>query len=149
MARKTGRNDPCSCGSGKKYKNCCGRSGSSMRSGRLNQILAGLGLSVLLVIAALVYLQVGQDDATDDQGQAAPKITISPGSSGPVSPQTTQQPPTLPGSDAPGPPPRPGMVWSKEHGHWHRGPESARSNTPTIRKLDSIRTPVGNQPDSI
>jgi len=22
---KTGRNDECSCGSGKKYKNCCGR----------------------------------------------------------------------------------------------------------------------------
>ena len=24
-AAKTGRNDPCPCGSGKKYKNCCGR----------------------------------------------------------------------------------------------------------------------------
>jgi len=24
-ARKTGRNEPCPCGSGKKYKNCCGR----------------------------------------------------------------------------------------------------------------------------
>jgi preprotein translocase subunit SecA len=22
---KTGRNDPCPCGSGKKFKNCCGR----------------------------------------------------------------------------------------------------------------------------
>jgi preprotein translocase subunit SecA len=24
-AQKAGRNDPCPCGSGKKYKNCCGR----------------------------------------------------------------------------------------------------------------------------
>lgn len=24
-AKKTGRNDPCPCGSGKKYKKCCGR----------------------------------------------------------------------------------------------------------------------------
>ena len=24
-AQKVGRNDPCPCGSGKKYKNCCGR----------------------------------------------------------------------------------------------------------------------------
>ena len=24
-AKKVGRNDPCPCGSGKKYKNCCGR----------------------------------------------------------------------------------------------------------------------------
>ena len=23
--KKIGRNDPCSCGSGKKYKNCCGK----------------------------------------------------------------------------------------------------------------------------
>lgn len=23
--KKTGRNDPCPCGSGKKYKKCCGR----------------------------------------------------------------------------------------------------------------------------
>ncbi|HQQ89941.1 MAG TPA: SEC-C metal-binding domain-containing protein, partial [Oscillospiraceae bacterium] len=23
--KKIGRNDPCPCGSGKKYKNCCGR----------------------------------------------------------------------------------------------------------------------------
>ena len=26
-AQKTGRNDPCPCGSGKKYKKCCGASG--------------------------------------------------------------------------------------------------------------------------
>ena len=26
VAPKVGRNDPCPCGSGKKYKNCCGRS---------------------------------------------------------------------------------------------------------------------------
>jgi uncharacterized protein YecA (UPF0149 family) len=25
-ARATGRNDPCPCGSGKKYKKCCGKS---------------------------------------------------------------------------------------------------------------------------
>ena len=25
VGNKTGRNDPCPCGSGKKYKNCCGK----------------------------------------------------------------------------------------------------------------------------
>ena len=25
VGKKIGRNDPCPCGSGKKYKNCCGR----------------------------------------------------------------------------------------------------------------------------
>lgn len=28
ISQKTGRNDPCSCGSGKKYKKCCGLGGS-------------------------------------------------------------------------------------------------------------------------
>jgi preprotein translocase subunit SecA len=28
-AQKVGRNDPCPCGSGKKYKNCCGAAGGS------------------------------------------------------------------------------------------------------------------------
>jgi len=27
--RKVGRNEPCPCGSGKKYKQCCGRAGVS------------------------------------------------------------------------------------------------------------------------
>ena len=27
MDKKTARNDPCPCGSGKKYKQCCGKSG--------------------------------------------------------------------------------------------------------------------------
>jgi preprotein translocase subunit SecA len=26
MAQRVGRNDPCPCGSGKKFKNCCGKS---------------------------------------------------------------------------------------------------------------------------
>jgi len=26
-SKKTGRNDPCPCGSGKKYKKCCGKYG--------------------------------------------------------------------------------------------------------------------------
>jgi len=29
MSNETGRNDPCPCGSGKKYKNCCGRAAGS------------------------------------------------------------------------------------------------------------------------
>jgi len=28
MSRKIGRNDPCPCGSGKKYKHCCGNATS-------------------------------------------------------------------------------------------------------------------------
>ncbi len=37
MARKIGRNDPCPCGSGKKYKNCCGAAGEL----NIEKLLAG------------------------------------------------------------------------------------------------------------
>ena len=29
VEKKVGRNDPCPCGSGKKYKNCCGKAGQN------------------------------------------------------------------------------------------------------------------------
>ena len=35
---KIGRNDPCPCGSGKKYKNCCGRNGAARPAGPVNSI---------------------------------------------------------------------------------------------------------------
>src|SRR5437660_10199071 len=33
---KVGRNEPCPCGSGKKYKNCCGRTAKIAGRGRTN-----------------------------------------------------------------------------------------------------------------
>ena len=32
MRKEIGRNDPCPCGSGKKYKKCCGKPGMSARN---------------------------------------------------------------------------------------------------------------------
>jgi len=50
MAHEPGRNDPCHCGSGKKYKNCCqGKDDSSLKSKR--EIIA-------VVIAILVGLVI-------------------------------------------------------------------------------------------
>ncbi|MBS0629307.1 MAG: SEC-C domain-containing protein [Verrucomicrobia bacterium] len=31
MTKKVGRNDPCPCGSGKKYKSCCGQQGTKKK----------------------------------------------------------------------------------------------------------------------
>ena len=36
---KIGRNDPCTCGSGKKYKKCCGR---NAQANALNEVAAAL-----------------------------------------------------------------------------------------------------------
>lgn len=50
MSLKTGRNDPCPCGSGKKFKQCCGNnSGSNVGSGRNVASHAGNTLSPALM----------------------------------------------------------------------------------------------------
>ena len=36
MAHKIGRNDPCTCGSGKKFKHCCGSTGENVRAAEPN-----------------------------------------------------------------------------------------------------------------
>ena len=49
---KPGRNDQCSCGSGRKYKKCCGAQTASARSSRMLMLV--VGGSVLAAIAIAV-----------------------------------------------------------------------------------------------
>ncbi len=35
MSKETGRNDPCPCGSGKKYKKCCGKPGMGRHTAKV------------------------------------------------------------------------------------------------------------------
>lgn len=51
---KTGRNDLCPCGSGRKYKKCCEAKESRQSNGRLLMILVGAGVlaAVLVGIAS-------------------------------------------------------------------------------------------------
>jgi hypothetical protein len=53
MSRRIGRNDPCSCGSGKKYKHCCARAGE--RLSLATRAWFGL-ISVMLLIGAWIAL---------------------------------------------------------------------------------------------
>lgn len=46
------RNDPCPCGSGNKYKQCCMRSGGAEKQKR-NQILSGIAVMIIVVALAL------------------------------------------------------------------------------------------------
>ena len=43
---KVNRNEPCSCGSGKKYKNCCATKAISYDKSKLGLIVLTLGISV-------------------------------------------------------------------------------------------------------
>jgi hypothetical protein len=55
---KPGRNEPCPCGSGKKYKNCHESKTSSSRTSRILMIV--VGMAVLAAIAAGVASLTGE-----------------------------------------------------------------------------------------
>lgn len=60
MATRVSRNSPCPCGSGKKYKYCCGRKGAAPKHRFWQPLGIGLLLSAVLVATAVVYVRMGQ-----------------------------------------------------------------------------------------
>lgn len=65
MSEKIGRNDPCHCGSGKKYKNChLKKDNSSMKS--------KAGILVLIVVVAIGLLFLGTALLKDDNAIDCP-----------------------------------------------------------------------------
>lgn len=123
MSSHTSRNEPCSCGSGKKYKNCCGRSPSFLNKGQKKVV----GIS-LLVIAALVA-------AVMFFGNNQPPL--SPAFSPTAAP--TGSPATGGVGRPPGSAPA-GKVWSFEHGHWHDAPGSTPATQPGVQTFGQPNT---------
>ena len=110
MSSHTSRNAPCPCGSGKKNKNCCGRSASFLNAGQKRVIVLSALVIAGLVAAVMIF--------------ANNEPPLSPTLSPTAFPTGTQS------SSAQGRPPGPapaGKVWSPEHGHWH----DASGATPT------------------
>lgn len=67
--KKIGRNEPCACGSGKKYKNCHQEIDNQRGSGKKNFIIGGvLALFILLAVAGLYFNN--QSSAKTDPGNA-------------------------------------------------------------------------------
>ena len=64
---KTGRNDPCPCGSGKKYKQCCEGKAAEKTTFLTKWIAVTVGVLVLLVAVGTVASYF-----TDDQNKNAP-----------------------------------------------------------------------------
>lgn len=64
MADKPKRNDPCPCGSGKKYKNCCYGKDQSPLSSNL-----GTGGIVGIVVAIIIGLLILGKVLTDEGGR--------------------------------------------------------------------------------
>ncbi len=109
-----GRNDPCPCGSGKKYKKCCGlpkedHTESVLRLGRF--VLAAVIL--IAAVAGARALLSGDEEGAVEEVQRIWSVehnhwhVIGGGEDG------SQAAP-------------PGKIWSHEHGHWHDAPLLAR-----------------------
>jgi hypothetical protein len=56
-AKEIGRNDPCSCGSGKKYKQCCESKTSRMTRGQIVM----LAIAAVVLVGGLVLAVVSRD----------------------------------------------------------------------------------------
>jgi len=107
---KTSRNSPCTCGSGMKYKQCCG-----LKEGKRSRML------VIVVVLIGGMILAGAIFVSNDSNQqpATSGAPPSPGAAG------SPQPEGVPGSPQPPGPAPEGKVWNIEHGHWHDAPGAA------------------------
>jgi hypothetical protein len=124
MSSQVGRNAPCPCGSGKKYKNCCQKSGFALNKKQQNKIVVGTLAAVALIAAAVVFSKNSSTPVPRQQfaPSSQQSATSQPGQGVPTGTAYTPQPP--------GPAPE-GKVWSPEHGHWHDAPAPGTPQTNT------------------
>jgi SEC-C motif len=116
-----GRNDPCTCGSGRKYKNCCQRKipQSTLRSPAAYVVLGVAGVVLALAAGKVVFWPA--EKAPQSTSTLLPMPWPQAPTTGARSGNLTPQPP--------GPIPE-GKVWSPEHGHWHDATAAAAGSTP-------------------
>ena len=112
---KIGRNDTCSCGSGRKYKNCCGKTGK----GSIRKWSVGLILFLVLLAVGVV----GQLHDFSKREKIPPPQRVWSEEHRHWHTQGSRPPGSAP----------PGKVWSEEHGHWHDVP----AYTPSFQPLGS------------
>jgi hypothetical protein len=111
---KVGRNAPCPCGSGKKYKQCCGPAEEARDRRRSTYAMIGSAVLLVLGIGGAVFL-MSEESGTGNRVWSAEHghwhdasgRELGAGASVPAAPT--------------GPAPA-GKVWSAEHGHWHDAP---------------------------
>jgi hypothetical protein len=148
MSASVGRNDPCPCGSGRKYKQCCeGKMRLNLKSGR-GWVLGVLGLVVVAVVAWGLTRSQTRPTAPSlvEMPPSSPSTSASTATGttvpGPSAPSTSAAPNSVPASPAPqgtgapttmsDPAGATPQAWTYDattnrhfdpnHGHWHDGP---------------------------
>ena len=152
MSNIVGRNQPCPCGSGKKYKHCCFGKDTKSEASNRNIIIWGGALAVGFIG---LYVMFSNDSSTptfqsDPTGQGSPGQVWSPehghwhdasGAEPNATPNLRRPPePVVNASFTPQPGPAPpGKFWSTQHGHWHDSSGQASNST-----INSGRPPEPN-----
>jgi len=155
MSKKVGRNEPCHCGSGKKYKVCHGRSAAG-GSNRWMLIGGVVGVVALGYFVNKILTSDGQNNPppgkvwSPEHGHWHDATATSTPLSTPLIPQPSI-PTTESTSEPPGPAP-PGQVWSPDHGHFHDAPSTSTPLStplipqPSIPTTESTSEPPGPAP---
>lgn len=162
MSANVGRNDPCPCGSGLKYKQCCAGKTRLNVKGRRGWVLGAIGLVVAAVVAWSLMRPPTRPIATSGARTSPPSTSagVSPGlgtssmpnpASSPA-PQGVGTPTNLPGPAAATP-----QAWAFDastnkhfdpnHGHWHDGPPPPpESRGVSAPQPSATTTPPGPAP---
>lgn len=139
MASEVAFTDPCPCGSGEKYKDCCGRDAAVLAAQTRNKIIAGLAL-VVSVAAIFMYVYRSEMETLTAAEIPSDAVYVEEcrhyhnaegvelhlkGKVWDMDGQRFVDAPELPEGliPPPGGPEEEGQVWSPEHGHWHKAPE--------------------------
>ncbi len=133
MAMVQKRNEPCPCGSGKKYKVCCARKRTTSSWLALVSVVVFAGLAAWFVVGA--FRQASETNATEMPGKVWSEDhghwheTGNPGTPQPPGPAQVGKEwsaehghwhdVAVPGLGRPPGPAPAGKVWNEEHGHWH------------------------------
>lgn len=151
---KIGRNDPCSCGSGRKSKNCCGKAGKGTERKWLVAWILFLGLIVIGVAGAFhdfskrEKIPPPQRVWSEEHRHWHTQGTRPTGSPPPGKVWSEEHghwhdaPAFNPSFQPPGPIP-PGKIWSPEHGHWHN--EAATSSDPATETSSEAGAPADSE----
>ena len=133
MSASVGRNDPCSCGSGLKYKQCCEGNTIPKMTGRRGWIAGAVALIVVALIAWGVFRSQSSPVTTRTMDIPSPGAGTTPGTT-PGTPGITPMPTpgASPSAEVPAPPGVAAEPWAYDaatnrhfdpsHGHWHNGP---------------------------
>ena len=152
MSASVGRNDPCPCGSGLKYKQCCEGKALPRMRGRRGWLLGVAALAALALIAWGIM-------RSQSPSVANPGLGLPPAGTGATAGTTPLASPGAvnPSAEVPAPPGVKAEPWAYDaatnrhfdpsHGHWHNGPppppesRSAASAMPAPGATPSTPTP--------